>query len=181
MQNQLVVNGTRNEKDWFILLKKEKTFQISGIKTNNLINQNATNWSLKGAMKYFLRNYKEQKLRPFFWWHNSIDWNLILFIKDSSHFLMKRGTQIFSLNTYHMGRVILFSIKLNCHIGTSIYFIVQCSWSKSRWSVLNHFLSLWCSIRYFWERFDFWRNRLYAMRGRWSSPTIFTGGSSPLS
>ena len=39
MQTQFIVNGTRNEKDWFILLKKEKTFQISGIKTNNLINQ----------------------------------------------------------------------------------------------------------------------------------------------
>ena len=170
MQTQLVVNGTRNEKDWFILLKKEKTFQISGIKTNNLINQ----------MQPIFKKLQWATITSIFLM-TQFDWlESYSFHKGSVSFSHEAWQSNFLINTYHIGRVILFSIKLNCHIGTSIH-LHHCSWSKSRWSVLNHFLSLWCSFRYFWEICDFWRNRLDAMRGRWSSPTIFTGGSSPLS
>ena len=116
-------------------LKNEKTFQMSilkvdtpfimlwylkcnaEIKTNYLINQNATNWSLKGAMKFPLNELQWATITSIFL-VTQFDWlKSYIFHRRSVSFSHEAWHSNVLITTYHIGRVILFSIKLNCHIG----------------------------------------------------------------
>ena len=124
MQTQLVVNGTRNEKDWFILLKKRRPFRypesrriISLIKCNQLI--------FKRCHEILFKKLQWATITSIFLM-TQFDWlESYSCYKGSVKFSHEAWHSNFLINTYHIGRVILFSIKLNCHIGTSIYFIVH--------------------------------------------------------
>ena len=89
--------------------------------------------------------YNEQQLRPFF--GDTIQLIEILYFSQKICLIFSWSVAL-KCSHYYIPHRACHSIFYQIELSHRYIHLLHCSWSKSRWSVLNHFLSLWCSVRY---------------------------------